>query len=196
MDRISAPVPVHASGIRTPTVLNFPNTTQPGDPNTATLQIYSGYAVPYTLQPATQSGGAWLSVTGTQVRVTPAGLAAGTYFGGPGSLLANTSRRIPVRSSTGCPVRASAKAYAVTPNVSSINSPAGRILANSVILPAGADGSIDVVAFDATDLIVDITGYFAADDGQNGLSYYPIQQCRVSNTADNLRSRRRVTVFR
>jgi len=70
------------------------------------------------------------------------------------------------------------------PNVSSLNSPNGRILANSVILPASADGSVSLHAFDTSDLIVDINGYFAPDDGVNGLYYHPVRQCRVANTQD------------
>lgn len=68
------------------------------------------------------------------------------------------------------------------PNVSSMNSPAGRILANSVIVPASSDGSISLFTYDRSDVIVDINGYFAADDGQNGLFFYPARQCRLINT--------------
>lgn len=68
------------------------------------------------------------------------------------------------------------------PNVSSINSPAGRVLANSVILPASPDGSINVHAFNATDFLIDVNGYFAPDDGVNGQYYYPVTQCRASDS--------------
>src|SRR6185503_18065248 len=68
------------------------------------------------------------------------------------------------------------------PNVSSINSFVGRVLANSVIIPASADGTIDVFAFDATDFIIDINGYYAPDDGQKGLFYFPVTQCRASDS--------------
>jgi len=56
------------------------------------------------------------------------------------------------------------------------------VLANSVIVPAASDGSIDVFTFDTTDFIVDINGYYAPDDGQNGLFYYPVTQCRASDS--------------
>jgi hypothetical protein len=68
------------------------------------------------------------------------------------------------------------------PNVSSINSFAGRILANNIIVPAAADGSVDVFAYNATDFIVDINGYFAADDGVHGQLYFPVIQCRASDS--------------
>jgi hypothetical protein len=70
----------------------------------------------------------------------------------------------------------------VQPNVSSINSPVGRVLANSVILPASADGSIDVFTFNQADFLIDINGYFAPDDGVNGQYYFPVTQCRASDS--------------
>lgn len=122
---------------------------------------------------------------------------------GPPSMAAQTSRRFKFPDSPHCSVPAGAAAYSFTltavpqgplafmtawpsnqgqPNVSSINSPAGRILANSVIIPASPDGSIDVYAYDKTDFLVDINGYFAPDDGTNGQYYYPVTQCRVSDS--------------
>ena len=71
-------------------------------------------------------------------------------------------------------------AGSVQPNVSSINSFAGRTLANNVIVPASTNGEIDVFAFDRTDFLVDINGYFAVDNGQ-GLYYNPVTQCRASD---------------
>ncbi|MBI4905775.1 MAG: hypothetical protein HY820_19230 [Acidobacteria bacterium] len=35
---------------------------------------------------------------------------------------------------------------------------------------------------DATDLLVDINGYYAADNGQRGLFYFPVKQCRAGNS--------------
>ncbi|MBI4906163.1 MAG: hypothetical protein HY820_21190 [Acidobacteria bacterium] len=68
------------------------------------------------------------------------------------------------------------------PNVSSINSFAGRTLANSVIIPASADGTIDVFAYDSTDFLMDINGYLAPDDGVNGQLYFPVTQCRINDS--------------
>jgi hypothetical protein len=65
--------------------------------------------------------------------------------------------------------------------VSTINSPTGRVLANSVIVPADANGSIDIYAFENTDLVVDINGYFAPDNG-TGQLYFPVTQCRIAHT--------------
>lgn len=69
------------------------------------------------------------------------------------------------------------------PGVSTINSFAGRVIANSVVIPASADGSINIYSFDTTDFLVDINGYYAPDNGTTGLYYYPITQCRASDTS-------------
>jgi len=71
------------------------------------------------------------------------------------------------------------------PNISNMNAYFGYAAANSAIVPAGANGSIDVFAYDATNLIIDVNGYFAPDDGTGrGLYYFPAHQCRVMNTQD------------
>ncbi|MBL8231014.1 MAG: SBBP repeat-containing protein [Bryobacterales bacterium] len=122
---------------------------------------------------------------------------------GPPSFEARQTRRFRFPGNPYCQVPSGAAAYSVTltvvppgplqfltawpaggaqPNISNINSPGGRVLANNVILPASADGSVDIFAFDRTDVLVDITGYFAPDDGQNGLSYFPVRQCRAVDT--------------
>lgn len=122
---------------------------------------------------------------------------------GPPTMNPRETRRFRFPAGPYCTVPNGASAYSVTitavppaalafmtawpsggsqPNVSQINSPAGRVLANSVIVPASTDGSIDVFAFDRTDFIVDINGYFAPDDGANGLFYFPVTQCRISDS--------------
>lgn len=121
---------------------------------------------------------------------------------GPPSMNAMETRRVRFPASPFCNVPAGASAYSATitavpdgplqflaawpsgrsqPNVSNINSPAGRVLANSVILPASADGSIDVFTFDHADFLMDVNGYFAPDNGQ-GLFYFPVTQCRALDT--------------
>lgn len=122
---------------------------------------------------------------------------------GPPTFDARQTRRFRFPGNPYCAVPPGASAYSVTitvappgplqflaawpaggpqPNISNINSPGGRVLANNVILPASADGSVDIFAFDRTDVLVDITGYFAPDDGQNGLFYFPVRQCRAVDT--------------
>ena len=70
------------------------------------------------------------------------------------------------------------------PTVSTLNNPTATVVANAAIVPAAPDGDIGVYAYNSTDLIIDINGYFAAP-GQNGLSLYPVAPCRVLDTRNN-----------
>ena len=46
------------------------------------------------------------------------------------------------------------------PNVSTLNAYDGQVTANAGIVPAGTAGAISVQARDATNLIIDVNGYF------------------------------------
>jgi hypothetical protein len=67
--------------------------------------------------------------------------------------------------------------------VSTLNAPTGTVVANAAIVPAGTDGlgSIDLFAYDMTDVLIDINGYFAPP-ATGGLSLYPLTPCRVLDT--------------
>jgi Pro-kumamolisin, activation domain/Subtilase family/Divergent InlB B-repeat domain len=123
-------------------------------------------------------------------------------LGGP-SLPAQQQRDLPVLSSQ-CGIPATAQAYAMNftaiprngdplwlfnawpagqlqPATSTLNDPTGTAVANAAIVPAGANGDIDVWANSSTDLVIDINGYFAPP-GQGGLSLYANVPCRVLDT--------------
>jgi hypothetical protein len=121
-------------------------------------------------------------------------------FGGP-HFAAQTSRDFPVRSSA-CGIPPSAQAYSLNvtvvprgslgfltawpagiakPPVSTLNSLDGTVLANATIIAAGAGGSVSFYAFNATDLVVDINGYFAPP-AAGGLNFYASTPCRVVDT--------------
>ncbi len=123
---------------------------------------------------------------------------------GPPSMATGETRHFHFPSSPYCQVPSGAAAYSVTitavpkgplafltawptgdmrPNVSSLNSPSGRILANSFLMPAAGD-SIDVYTYDETDFLIDINGYFAPDNGLTGLYYFTLPQCRVMDTTN------------
>ena len=70
------------------------------------------------------------------------------------------------------------------PTVSTLNNPTATVVANAAIVPAAPDGDIDVFAYNSTDVIMDINGYFAAA-GSGGLSMYPVAPCRVLDTRQN-----------
>ncbi|MGA2373126.1 MAG: choice-of-anchor tandem repeat GloVer-containing protein [Candidatus Korobacteraceae bacterium] len=67
------------------------------------------------------------------------------------------------------------------PVVSTLNNPTGTVVANGAIVPAGTGGAVDVYAYNTTDLLIDINGYFAAP-GTGGFSMYPVAPCRVLDT--------------
>ena len=67
------------------------------------------------------------------------------------------------------------------PFVSIMNSWDGRVKANAAIVPAGSQGAISVYATDTTDVILDISGYFAAP-AAGTYQFFPLTPCRVVDT--------------
>ncbi|MGA3211566.1 MAG: Ig-like domain-containing protein, partial [Terriglobales bacterium] len=67
------------------------------------------------------------------------------------------------------------------PVVSTLNSLDGRIKANAAIIPAGTDGAVSVYVNNATNVLLDISGYFAASNSVS-LEFYPLTPCRVADT--------------
>ncbi|MCC6344699.1 MAG: hypothetical protein IT166_21040 [Bryobacterales bacterium] len=59
-------------------------------------------------------------------------------------------------------------AGAAQPNISTLNSFEGKIVANAAIVPAGSGGMISIFVTDTTDVIVDINGYYVDLSG-NGI---------------------------
>ncbi len=104
----------------------------------------------------------------------------GGPFGGP-EMTAGSTRSFPIPAS-GCPVPSTAAAYSLNvtavpdgrlsflsawptgspqPVVSTLNSWDGAVVANAAIVPAGADGAVNVFVTDNTHVVLDIDGYFA-----------------------------------
>jgi len=122
-------------------------------------------------------------------------------FGGP-SMTSDQSRSFAVPSS-GCNIPSGASAYSMNvtvvpdgllgyltawptgqsqPNVSTLNSQQGKIVANAAIVPAGTNGAMSVFVTDPTDVVLDIDGYFGAPGNTGALSFYPVTPCRVVDT--------------
>ena len=122
-------------------------------------------------------------------------------LGGP-YLTGGVPRNFPVLEATLCNIPDSAQAYSLNftavphgplgyltvwptsqgqPWVSTVNAPTGQNTANAAIVPAGKRGAVSAFAYNDTDLLIDINGYFAAP-GQNGLSLYAAPPCRVLDT--------------
>ncbi len=108
-------------------------------------------------------------------------------FGAP-QMLAGTERSIPVPSG-GCGIPGGARAYSFNitvvpsgplgylaiwpsgqpmPNVSTLNSPNGGIVANAAIVPAGTGGAVSVFVTNNADVIIDVNGYFTDSSGAIG----------------------------
>jgi len=109
---------------------------------------------------------------------------------GPPSLVAGAIRTFPILSNTTCPIPAIAQAYSFEISVVppgplayitafptgepspvaaiAVESPLGYLVSNTGIIPAGTNGSVDVYATNATDIVIDINGYYAAIGDING----------------------------
>ncbi len=145
----------------------------------------------------------YLFYPATPCRVADTRGATG-QFGGPpmdGAL----ARDFPIPLSS-CSAPAAAQAYALNftvvptgslgylsawptgvarPNVSTLNSWTGKVVANAAIVPAGTNESISVFASNPTDLILDVNGYFAPPGNSGALAFYPVTPCRVADTRDS-----------
>jgi uncharacterized membrane protein len=135
----------------------------------------------------------------TPCRIADTRNATGS-LGGP-FLASNTARSFPVQSSS-CGIPSSAKAYSLNvtavphsslgflslwpsgeaqPVVSTLNALTGAVTANAAIVPAGTGGDISVLVSDASDVILDVNGYFAPP-AAGGLSLYTVTPCRALDT--------------
>lgn len=128
---------------------------------------------------------AWAQAPSAYIPVIPCRLVdtrtAPGPFGGPTFGL-GTSRSFPIPSSS-CGIPANASAYSLNltavpqgplyyatvwptgapqPTTSNLNSYAGQVLANTVLVGAGTNGAVSVYVSNVTDIILDITGYFVA----------------------------------
>jgi len=122
-------------------------------------------------------------------------------FGGP-ALAAQSSRDFPIPNSV-CNIPANASAYSLNiavvphgllgyltvypagqaaPLAATLNSIDGRVKSNAAIVPAGRSGAISIFVTDATDVVIDINGYFVSNSNPNALAFYPLTPCRVVDT--------------
>ena len=143
---------------------------------------------------------AFYPLTPCRIADTRAGQGFSGSFGPP-QMAANTSRVFPVQSSS-CSVPANARAYSLNmtavppgpltylttwptgvtqPVVSTLNAFNGQVVANAAIVPAGTSGEISVYVSNASDVLIDINGYFAPP-GNGALFFYPLTPCRIADT--------------
>ncbi len=145
------------------------------------------------------SGLRFVPITPCRIMDTRAGQGTTGSFGPP-TFAAGTSRDVPVPAGP-CGIPSTAKAYSFNatvvpteplaylslwptgvaqPQVSTLNSFHGGIVANAAIVPAGTNGSVSVFATNRTDVILDINGYF--DSAAGGYSFYATDPCRAADT--------------
>ena len=141
----------------------------------------------------TPTAGQFVPVTPCRLVDTRTGPGA---FGGPW-LGGGATRTFDIpQSACGIPATATAYALNVTvlphgplqyltvwpagqarPPVSTLNAMQGDVVANAALVAAGQSGGVSVYATDATDVILDIDGYFDS----TGNLFYPVQPCRVAD---------------
>ena len=168
--------------------------------DTEVILDLNGYYVP---APSNPSALAYYPVQPCRVADTrdasfPAGLGA------PG-LIARQTRDFPLLSSA-CGLPAEAQAYALNvtaipesgpisyltawptghaqPIVSTLNATTGTTTANAAIVKTGIGGSISVVSTAATDLVIDVNGYYAPPT-PNGLGLYTVSPCRAFDSRND-----------
>jgi hypothetical protein len=151
-------------------------------------------------QAASPSPLGFFTLTPCRIADTRAGSGFSGDFGAP-FLSAGVARNFPIPESS-CSVPSSAQAYSLNvtvvphgpldyltawptgqtmPVVSTLNSLGGEVLANAAIVPAGTDGAISLFAYNDTDVVIDINGYFAPSTPQ-ALALYPVTPCRIADT--------------
>ncbi|MBL8210237.1 MAG: BACON domain-containing protein [Bryobacterales bacterium] len=144
---------------------------------------------------------AFYSVNPCRVADTRAGSGKTGEFGAPGIPIGGGTRsfRLPAGN---CAIPPEAKALSLNltavpagylayvsmwptgqeqPFVSTLNSWDGQVVANAAIIPAGTDGAVSIYSPNATDLVLDVNGYFAPLRA-GGLRFYPLTPCRVTDT--------------
>ncbi len=166
---------------------------------TGTLTI-AGQSFTITQSP-TPSPLAFYTLTPCRIADTRTGSGFSGAFGAP-ALAANTTRNFPIPASS-CNVPDTAQAYSLNlgalpeaplgfltawpagvalPDVGTLGSPTGGSVSNAALVPAGTTGAISVFANAASNLIIDVNGYFAPTGQAHALAFYPIPPCRVADT--------------
>ncbi len=139
------------------------------------------------------------------VPVTPCRVADTRNATGPfdGPAVAGGTTRDFVIPNSACGIPSTAKAYSLNvtvvpggplgfitvfpagttqPLASTLNSLDGRVKSNASIVPAGAGGAVSIFVSNATDIVLDINGYFVPATDPAALAFFPVTPCRVADT--------------
>jgi hypothetical protein len=168
-----------------------------------TAQILLGGSTVAVVQPGTAgSGYRFHSLDPCRIADTrQEGNKTGPF--GPPRMATQTMRVFPLRAA-GCGVPLAAKAVSLNitivplgeyvgfvtvwpagqarPLASTLNAWNGRTVANAAVVSVNSDGAIAVYVSNATDVVIDVNGYFTDPEASNGLVFYPVTPCRVADT--------------
>ncbi len=183
---------------------NFGNSSDGSNPQGGVIFNTSGTLSGTTVMGGVYGGGTVFTISGPSpaqfVAATPCRLVDTRNTGGP--IQGGMYRTFPVPQLGGCNIPAIATAYslnvtvvpegplgyltiwpagATQPYVSTMNSPDGRTKANAAIVPAGANGAVNVYVTNTSNVILDIDGYFEAPTSQT-YQFYTLPPCRIVDT--------------
>ena len=180
--------------------VSFTIPANPGVSRTGTLTIAGKTFTVSQAGDTITTGLAYFPLPPCRIADTRTGSGFSGNFGSP-SLGAGAARSFPILAS-GCNVPAGAVAYALNitvapsgplsyltawptgqpmPGTSTLNSPHGRMVTNAAIVNAGTNGAVSLFAAGNTDVLIDISGYFAPP-ADAGLAFYPVTSCRIADT--------------
>jgi hypothetical protein len=146
----------------------------------------------------------FIAMTPCRVVDTRTGSGFSGAFGAP-ALIGGMSRTFAMQSSSTCSIPSTALAYSLNitvvpqgpigfltayptgqplPLVATLVWSQGSLTSNAAIVPGGASGSVDVYANVATDIVIDINGYYAAIYGSLNNTALG-SQALVNNTSGN-----------
>jgi hypothetical protein len=171
-------------------------------PTAAALQSsFAGTYDGFALSAQYQNALAFYALTPCRIADTRVNSGFSGAFGAP-SLSGGVARSFPIPQSA-CSVPATAQAYSfnitvvphgalgyltawptgsATPEVATLNSINGSVVANAALVQAGTEGAISLYASNTTDVVIDINGYLAPLSGVQALVFYPLTPCRVADT--------------
>lgn len=172
----------------------------------ASGDVVGSFAITQAGVAASITGLTFVPLAPCRVLETRVGQASPAQVGafGPPSFTAGQTRTLVLPQSAACNIPA-AKAYVVNvtsipaapgrtnaltiypadeeqPRYTTAGTPDGNTRANGAIIRARAtDGAINVYSTDATDVLIDVAGYFT-DSAATPLVFYPLTPCRVVET--------------
>jgi hypothetical protein len=139
--------------------------------------------------------------TPCRVADTRTGSGFSGAFGAP-SLVADVTRTLPMPTSA-CSLPSIALGYSLNigafphaalgfltvwpagaslPVVGTLGSASGIAVSNAALVPSGTASAINLYANAATDVVVDVNGYFGAPGSTGAVYFYPLTPCRVADT--------------